>query len=255
MSAGESEIRRIEELSANAWAAFNVVAYDGWLVRSAEGYTRRANSVLPLYASSIDLSSKVLYCNGYYRSRGLPSIFKMTEASLPRNLDTHLASDGCGVEDESSLYTVRIGRRVPISSPTTIVERSISDEWIDGFLMCSRLGGAPKREIIRRFAHHLPGAVLTARAVVDDRIVGCGLGLMEKDWVGLFDIVVDADSRRKGIATEIVNSLLDRSAESGAQRAYLQVVTTNHAAIALYERLGFRELYRYWYRVNNGTNR
>jgi ribosomal protein S18 acetylase RimI-like enzyme len=241
----------MEELSANAWAAFSTSVYDGWLVRSAEGYTKRANSVLPLYSSTIELRKKMEYCSDYYRSRGLPVIFKMTEASLPRELDAHLAAEGFASNDESSLYVLHMGQPSRLSSGRTVIDRTISDAWIDGFIRCSRIDALTRRGITSRFARHLPGATLAARSVVDEEIAGCGIGVVEDGWVGLFDIVVDPDRRRQGIATEIVSALLDHSAEMGARWAYLQVLERNEAAKRLYTGLGFSELYRYWYRVNS----
>ena len=45
-----------------------------------------------------------------------------------------------------------------------------------------------------------------------------------------------------------MNTILSKSKELGAQRAYLQVVAGNTVAENLYGNLGFKEIYRYWYR-------
>ena len=76
-------IQVIEERSMNAWPALQVVLYDGWVLRFAGGYTRRANSINPLYASGQDVEEKVQHCERLYRSKGLSVIFKMTPESLP----------------------------------------------------------------------------------------------------------------------------------------------------------------------------
>jgi hypothetical protein len=46
-------VRQFEELTINTWPSLQTCCYDGWILRFARGYTRRANSVYPLYDSSI----------------------------------------------------------------------------------------------------------------------------------------------------------------------------------------------------------
>ena len=77
----DSYIRRLEELSLNAWPSLETILYDGWALRFAAGYTRRANSVHPLYPSLDDDEEKARLCLRLYRDRGLPAVFKLTPAA------------------------------------------------------------------------------------------------------------------------------------------------------------------------------
>ena len=83
---------------------------------------------------------------------------------------------------------------------------------------------------------------------VDGKIVGCGYGAMERGYVGLFDIVVKEEERNKGYGKEIVKAILKEAARRGTEKTYLQVMANNPAALRLYQKIGYKEIYRYWYR-------
>ena len=88
-------IRTIEELSLNAWPAMQTMLFDGWVLRSADGYTKRANSVYPLYDSKMDLDVKIGFCDSFYRDLGLPAVISKL-ASLPRGLVLVTGPTGSG---------------------------------------------------------------------------------------------------------------------------------------------------------------
>ena len=86
-------IRRIEEAALNSWPALQQVLHDGWLVRFADGYTKRANSVNPLYESVGDTTRNVEFCEALYAERAMPAIFRLTPLAPP-DLDGILAARG-----------------------------------------------------------------------------------------------------------------------------------------------------------------
>jgi hypothetical protein len=43
----------------NALPAIQTNVYDGWILRFAAGYTKRTNSINPIYSSNVDLNSKI----------------------------------------------------------------------------------------------------------------------------------------------------------------------------------------------------
>ena len=69
-----------------------------------------------------------------------------------------------------------------------------------------------------------------------------------EDYIGLFDIVVAKEHRNQGIGSLLIKHIFKLGKICGAQKAYLQVILNNPAALRLYQKLGFKEKYRYWYR-------
>jgi len=263
----------LEEISLNAWPALQTVVYDGWLLRFAEGYTRRANSVNPLYPSTLDLDEKLAFCEELYRGRGLPVIVKLTGAAQPPGLDAALKARGYYLDAPTAVQLLDLERAdlPPAPGPPSLlgtpgapptpndagppsllgtpdVEEALTPAWLEAY---GRLSGLSEhnRSILPRILANIVPSHGYASVSIEGRIVATGLGILQSGWLGLYDIVTDPLSRGRGYGGQVVASLLRWGRARGATMAYLQVMLDNDPALRLYARLGFREYYRYWYRV------
>ena len=82
-----------------------------------------------------------------------------------------------------------------------------------------------------------PSGVCLA-ATVGDQIIGYLVCSRYADVFHLMNVAVDPDRRRRGTAILMVQRMLE---EAGREQRYtLEVRVSNHGAIAMYERLGFR---------------
>jgi ribosomal protein S18 acetylase RimI-like enzyme len=245
-----ASIRSIEELSLNAWPALQTGVYDGWLLRLADGYTRRANSVNPLYHGALDAAAKIEACEAVYAARGLDTVFKLTEAAEPAGLDALLAARGYRDEAPTSVQTLDLAALGPAPALTADVTSgdAVSDGWLADF---RRLNGVAERHwpTMRRMLDGLVPAACFMALREGEETVAVGLAVRERGHVGLFDIVTAPHRRGQGLGGQLVHRLLAWGRDAGAHTAYLQVMRDNLPAQRLYARLGFRERYGYWYRV------
>jgi ribosomal protein S18 acetylase RimI-like enzyme len=245
--------RRVEEASLNAWPALTQLVYDGWWLRLSRGFTKRANSVVPLGRGVLPIAKKLEFCASVYRRAGLDTMFRLASVHPLDDLDARLEADGWTLIDPTLVLACDAagvpprGQTPSSNAESRFVELDL-DRWLAAY---SRLSSLPAE------AHPLHRALLNGIALPrvfgaiehDGAIVAVGLGVVEDDLIGLFDVVTEESMRRRGHGLAVVSHLLDRGARLGARTGYLQVVEANDAARALYERLSFIELYLYWYRV------
>lgn len=248
----KQEISLYEELQSNAFPALQTVMYDGWSVRFGGGFTYRVNCANPMYPEVLPVAEKLRYVEQLYRESGLSmAIFKLHEGMEPQRLSQCqqlLDQQGYATERDGNIFVCDLGAftrqpRVPVQ-----VEKTMSSQWLEGFLTMN--GTAPaQREAAAEMLQNIHCPIAAASIVENGRMVACGLGVLERGYVGLYDIYVDAACRRRGLGADICTAIMQAGKAQGCHTAYLQVLADNFGARALYRQLGYGETYEYWFRI------
>ena len=80
---------------------------------------------------------------------------------------------------------------------------------------------------------------------VEGEAIGFGVAAIDRGWMELGSIVIDAEHRGQGLGRALVSTLLGWALKQDVQKAFLQVDVTNATALGLYRSLGFQVLYDY----------
>jgi N-acetylglutamate synthase len=240
--------RRLEEAAMNAWPALQQLLFDGWIVRLAQGYTKRANSVNPLFESHLDVVDKIVACEHLFTAKGLPTVFRLTPFASPPQLDQVLAQRGYHVIDPTLVMHLDLQYTPVQNTPQGALRAEALHDWLPIFC---RLSEEPlgQHRTHAAMLDLIPATRLLVSLVIDGTVVACGMGVLEQDYFGLFSLVTTSQQRNRGYGTRLVIGMLQWAREHRATQAYLQVVQSNAPAHHVYTKLGFQEAYRYWYRI------
>ena len=236
----------IEELTMNAWPSLQTILLNGWIIRLANGYTKRANSVNPIYSFGNNMESKIEYCEDIFRNNNLPVIFKIIDCGEYKILDIKLETLNYGKVYLTSVQICNDIQNMHYSN-NIIVEDEFNENWKNCFFNCGKINNKVK-ETIENMLSNIKHKKICIYKKDKDNFIGCGYGVVEKGFVGLFDIIVKEEYRGNGFGKEIVEGILAKAREVGINKAYLSVVNDNTIAKNMYEKIGFREIYKYWYR-------
>lgn len=242
-------IRKIEELSFNAWPSHKTELYDGWILRYSSNYTHRTNCVNLIAPSKLPLSQKVIFCENEYRVEKTPCIFKISPLT-DKGVDEYLEKNGYGIEHITENMTLAFRDFVPFPNDIDVtLESEITDEWITNLFDLNGTTDPTLRKIVPYMYRSIPKPTISASIHQDGKMVASGLGILDRDHIGIYAIYVHQNYRRRHYAHAICDALIHAGMRRGADHAYLQVVKGNLAARNLYESLGFKYLYTYWFRT------
>ncbi len=240
-----SLIQALETRLANAWPALETQLCEGWALRFAAGYSKRANAATALLPGATLDDALIDHLVAQYRIQGITPVVRLVGIEAAET-EARLAARGFREVDPSLTL---LGPATPGTIPPDLaIAQTVPPEWITaaaGSYGGEKSDAARLAAIVTRIRQ--PAAFATL--VGEGGAVAWGLAVAERGFVGLYDIVVAPNVRGQGLGRRLVGALLAWGAEAGAARAYLQVREGNAAAVRLYGSLGFRPAYRYRHRV------
>lgn len=239
----------IEEMALTAWPCFQQDLVDGWILRFADGYTFRSNSVQPFH-SGADVEEKIGRCEELYFQRGLPTAFKISPIVQPPDLDSVLESRGYRKHTPTSVQVLDVLPESQVNARNADVRCMSLSEWLDAFSIISALP-AEKKPLHAGIVERISPPMYTVAVYHEGQPAACGLGVLQDGCVGLYDICTVPSMRRMGLASKIIQALFVWASDNGASSASLSVVEANAPAVSLYRKLGFRHVYSYWYRIKD----
>lgn len=239
-AASYEELARV---AARAWRPVESERLGAWELRAASGFTRRANSVLPLGEPGLPLDEALTVVRRWYGDRGLPAYVQTATGAegTQELLCAELERRAWTREVTAELW---IGALAPVADLTegggVVLSREADDAWLARYqrkgvseVALKVLGSGPSVwfATVPGSSENAPAAI--GRCVVDGR------------WAGFAAVEVDPALRRRGLASTVMAALALRALDEGASAAWLQVEAENAGARALYAGMGFSAHHAY----------
>ena len=246
----------LEKVMAKGWVAVQQSGLGSWILRSSNGFTGRANSVLPVGDPSLPLDRAIDFVEKWYSDRDAPPIFQLhggrgfaveqDELGAALIGRGYIAGGGRANWDRVLVMTGLSAAVPPLtteSAPVT-ADSELTPEWLMAY--------GEQRSIV-------PGtteAVLTGsdgqlfmsvRDPGSGRIVAIARMAIHPGWAGIFGLWVHPDHRRRGLAKTIVSAVAMVARENNMPAIYLQVSGDNASGVAFWQRLGFGVHHEYTY--------
>ncbi|MFE7483080.1 GNAT family N-acetyltransferase [Streptomyces sp. NPDC057552] len=237
-------------VTARAWQPVESALLGEWRLRAAGGFTRRANSALPLGDPGVPLGEAFGRVERWYEKRGLPPYIQTstgaegTQEALCAELERH------GWRREVSAQ-VRIAALAPVGDLDADVSAVRLDREPDGaWLSRYQRLTTPGPHVLRVlgsgpsvwFATVAGGDEGAEEDAVPAAIGRC---VVDGRWAGFMAVEVAPGQRRRGLGTAVMAALARRALDEGASAAWLQVEEDNEGARALYDGMGFATHHSY----------
>ncbi|MFB7592601.1 GNAT family N-acetyltransferase [Streptomyces sp. NPDC056169] len=230
--------------TARAWQPVESEPLGEWTLRAADGFTRRANSALPLGDPGLPVEDALTRVRDWYAARKLPAYIQTatgaegTQELLCAALDRH------GWRREVSAQ-VRIGALAPIGDLDADVSavrlsRTVDEAWLGRY----QRFGEPS-PAVRPVLTSGPSVWFASVAGTGEVPAAIGRCVVDGRWAGFMAVEVDPALRRQGLATTVMTALARQALDEGASAAWLQVEADNDGALALYDRMGFAVHHHY----------
>ncbi|MFF5977399.1 GNAT family N-acetyltransferase [Streptomyces olindensis] len=247
----------LARVAARAWRPVESERLGDWELRAASGFTRRANSVLPLGDPGVPLDEALGVVRRWYGERGLPAYVQTATgaAGTQELLCAELEERGWVREVTAELW---VGALAPVADRGDPAGVELSREAGEGWLARYQRKGVS--EVALRVLGSGPSVwfATVPGAAEGDPPAAIGRCVVDGRWAGFAAVEVDPRLRRRGLATAVMAALARQALDEGASAAWLQVEADNAGGRGLYAGMGFAAHHAYHhYRApdDGGTGR
>ncbi|MDO9380608.1 MAG: GNAT family N-acetyltransferase [Nocardioidaceae bacterium] len=236
----------LTQVATRGWPPVESASLGDWQLRAAGGFTGRANSVAVHGDPGTDDAAALRQVEAFYAARGLPARAQVVLGSSWERvlLDAGWAplpgANAGAVVQVAVLAESLLGCREP--HPGVVVEAEPDEDWT---ALYHRSEGADP-DVVRAVLTGPPTAGFVS-VREDGVLVAAGRVVVTGEWAGLSAVEVEASRRRRGLGGAVVDASLRWASGRGADKAYLQTMRHNTAALALYARYGFVDHHDYRY--------
>ncbi|MEV0924153.1 GNAT family N-acetyltransferase [Streptomyces spongiicola] len=233
-----ASFEELAHVSARAWQPVETEALGEWVLRAASGFTRRANSVLPLGDPGIPLDGALTRVRHWYTRRGLSAYVQTATGAegTQERLCAGLAERGWEREVSAELRVGGLAQVGDLEADVARVRlaRSPDEPWLRRYQRFS----VPGPHVLKVLGSG-PSVWFATIPGESDTPAAIGRCVVDGRWAGFMAVEVDPAQRRQGLARAVMAALARRAMDEGASAAWLQVESDNDGARALYEGMGF----------------
>lgn len=231
-------------ITSRGWPAIESVALGDWELRAAGRFTGRANSVAATGSPGVPFEQAVDRVIAFYAERSMPALAQVVVGSTHEQ-----AFRGAGWVPMQGYHggaVVQVADLEPAYDvdPEARVSSTADDDWLANY---GRVDDPAHARAVMEGPSHVGFVSIGSPAVAIGRVVVTG------EWAGLSAVEVQPAARRQGLARRIVETSLGWAVEHGADKAYLQTMRSNTAALALYAPYGFADHHDYLYLEPSST--
>ncbi|WP_406383716.1 GNAT family N-acetyltransferase [Streptomyces sp. NBC_01618] len=231
---------------ARAWPPVESEPLGDWRLRAAGGFTRRANSVLPLGDPGMPLDEALGRVRRWYGERELPAYIQTATGAegTQELLCAELEERGWRREVTAEVQVAALAPVGDLDADVSRVRlsRDLDEAWLSRYQRFETPG--PHVLQVLRGGPSVWFAAVPGDAE-DAAPAAIGRCVVDGRWAGFMAVEVDPAHQRRGLASAVMTALARKALDEGASAAWLQVETDNDGARALYEGMGFAVHHRY----------
>lgn len=232
------DVEELTRITSCGWPPIESVHLGEWELRASGRFTGRANSVAVHGSPGMPFGDAVAEVEAFYTKRDQPALAQVVVGSVHEHAFT--AAGWEPMEGYFGGAVVQVADLDPAyaTDPEARLSDAVDDEWLSHY-------GRVNDPVAARAV--LEGPAQVAFISIGAPTVAIGRVVVTGEWAGIACVEVEPDARRQGLATRIVETALAWAVEHGADKAYLQTMRTNEAALALYKPYGFVDHHDYIY--------